>query len=129
MEKTKLNRFISKYYLNGIAESVIWNCLDDTLVTKVTDDAKSIVGEITCEKSGFPDAKFGINQTSKLRSVLNALGETIDVNVIAENDVSSAMKISDSKPLEAVPLINIAVPLKNFYKQTPREVALSQKLA
>jgi len=96
MEKTKLNRFISKYFLNGSAESVVWHCKDDVLSVKFVDDTKSIIGDVSCEKSNFPESEFGVNQTSKLRSLLNVVGETIDIDVRLKDDAAVMLQISDS---------------------------------
>jgi len=95
MEKTKLNRFISKYFLNGNAESVIWKS-NGVLSVKFVDDTKSLVGEVTCEKSGLPEAEFGVNQTSKLRSLLNVLGDTIDIDIKKKDGIAVQMNISDN---------------------------------
>lgn len=95
MEKTKLNRFISKYFLNGNTESVIWHS-NGSLSVKFVDETKSLVGEVNCEKSGFPESEFGVNQTSKLRSLLGVLGENIDIDIRKKDGVAVQMNISDS---------------------------------
>lgn len=95
MEKTKLNRFISKYFLNGSVESVVWHS-NGNLSVKFVDDTKTLVGEVICEKSNFPESEFGVNQTSKLRSLLGVLGENIDIEVKKKDSVSAQMNISDN---------------------------------
>lgn len=95
MEKTKLNKFISKYFLNGIVDSVIWHS-NGNLSTKFVDDTKSLVGEVLCEKSSFPNGEFGINQTSKLRSLLNVVGENVSIDIKSKDNVATMMNVFDS---------------------------------
>jgi len=95
MDKTKLNRFISKYYLNGMVESVAWKSTDD-LSVKFVDDTKSLVGEVVCSNAAFPESDFGVNQTSKLRSLLGVLGDKIEIDVNTKGGVASSLNIADS---------------------------------
>lgn len=95
MEKTKLNRFINKYFLNGSAESVVWHS-NGNLTVKFVDDTKSLVGEVVCDKPNFPESEFGVNQTSKLRSLLGVLGDNIDIDIRKKDGVAAQMNISDS---------------------------------
>jgi len=94
MEKTILSRFISKYFLNGNVESVLWKS-NGSLSVKFVDDTKSLVGEVSCKNSNFPEAEFGIDQTSKLKSLLSVLGEKVDIKVKSKDGKSSSMSISD----------------------------------
>lgn len=95
MEKTKLNKFISKYFLNGIVDSVIWHS-NGNLSTKFVDDTKSLVGEVSCDKASFPNGEFGINQTSKLRSLLNVVGENVSIDIKSKDNVATMMNVFDS---------------------------------
>lgn len=95
MEKTKLNRFISKYFLNGSVESVVWHS-NGALSVQFVDDTKSLVGDVVCENSKFPTCEFGINQTSKLKALLTTVGENIDINVRSKENISTVMDISDT---------------------------------
>ena len=95
MEKSILNKFISKYFLNGNVESVIWKS-NGSLSVKFVDDTKSLVGEVSCKNSNFPEAEFGINQTSKLKSLLSVVGDKIDVNIKEKEGKCSSMSISDN---------------------------------
>lgn len=95
MEKSKLNKFISKYYLNGIVDSVVWHS-NGTLSTKFVDDTKSLVGEVVCDKYQLPNGEFGINQTSKLKSLLSVIGDNIEVEVKSKNNISTLINIFDS---------------------------------
>ena len=94
MDKTILNKFISKYFLNGNVESVIWKS-NGSLSVKFVDDTKSLVGEVSCKEANFPEAEFGINQTSKLKSLLSVLGDKVDVNIESKDGKSALMAIFD----------------------------------
>lgn len=95
MDKVKLNKFISKYFLNGLVESAIWHSNGD-LSTKFVDDTKSLVGDVVCEKSSFPEGDFGINQTSKLRSLLGVVSDTITIDIKSRDNIATMMNISDT---------------------------------
>lgn len=95
MEKTKLNRFISKYFLNGNVESVAWKS-NGNLSVNFVDDSKSLIGEVVYEKAGYPEAEFGVNQTSKLKSLLGVLSENINVEVVEKDKICTTMKITDN---------------------------------
>ena len=46
MNKTRITRFIQKYNLAGLVESVAWKAADGKLVTRFISDDKTVLGEI-----------------------------------------------------------------------------------
>ena len=68
MDKQKLVRFINKYYLNGIAESVILKSdfVNQKLKTIFVSDDKTLIGIINLDKWDFEDAHIGIYNTERL---------------------------------------------------------------
>ncbi len=50
MEKQKLNRFVSKYNLAGLVESVKWESKDGSLNTSFISDDKSVLGSVTLKE-------------------------------------------------------------------------------
>lgn len=89
MDKNRLNRFISKYNLAGLVESVSWKTDKKTLSTRFISDDKTVLGAVTVEEFDFEDATVGVYNTNTLKSLLNVLG----------NDISLTLKKVDDKPV------------------------------
>ena len=50
MEKQSLNRFVSKYNLAGLVESVKWESKEGSLTTSFISDDKSVLGSVTMKE-------------------------------------------------------------------------------
>ena len=53
MQKSKLDKFISKYNLGGNVNSVKWKSNGDTLSTSFVTPDKSLLGSVTVDKFDF----------------------------------------------------------------------------
>ena len=89
MEKQSLNRFVSKYNLAGLVESVKWESKDGSLSTSFISDDKSVLGNVTMKEFDSSNASFGVYDTTKLTKMLSVLGDTVDFSI---NDI-------DGKPV------------------------------
>lgn len=89
MEKQSLNRFVSKYNLAGLVESVKWESKDGSLTTSFISDDKSVLGSVTMKEFDNSDASFGVYDTTKLTKMLSVLGDDVDFSI---NDI-------DGKPV------------------------------
>lgn len=89
MDKNRLNRFISKYNLAGLVESVQWNSENKTLSTRFISDDKTVLGLVTLSEFDFEDSVIGVYNTNTLKSLLNVLG----------NDINVSLKKVDEKPI------------------------------
>jgi hypothetical protein len=89
MEKQSLNRFVSKYNLAGLVESVKWESKEGSLTTSFISDDKSVLGSVTMSEFDSSDASFGVYDTTKLTKMLSVLGDDIDFSI---NDI-------DGKPV------------------------------
>jgi len=89
MEKQSLNRFVSKYNLAGLVESVKWESKDGSLTTSFISDDKSVLGSVTMNEFDASDATFGVYDTTKLTKMLSVLGNDVDFSI---NDI-------DGKPV------------------------------
>jgi hypothetical protein len=89
MEKQSLNRFVSKYNLAGLVESVKWESKDGSLSTSFISDDKSVLGSVSMKEFDGSDATFGVYDTSKLTKMLSVLGSDVDFTI---NDI-------DGKPV------------------------------
>ena len=89
MEKQSLNRFVSKYNLAGLVESVKWESSEGSLTTSFISDDKSVLGNVTMKEFDSSDASFGVYDTTKLTKMLSVLGDDVDFSI---NDI-------DGKPV------------------------------
>ena len=98
MNKQRLVRFINKYYLNGLAQSVILNINSEQqkLTTKFVSSDKTLLGLVEMDKWDFEDATIGIYTTEQLLKLLSVLDEDINVSVTKANDKAFSIKITDS---------------------------------
>ena len=98
MNKQKLVRFINKYYLNGIADSVVLksNSSEQKLFTRFVSSDKTLLGIIQLDKWTFEDAIIGVYTTEQLLKLLSVLDEDINFSISKSGDKSISMKITDS---------------------------------
>ena len=89
MEKQSLNRFVSKYNLAGLVESVKWESKDGSLNTSFISDDKSVLGSVSMKEFDGNDTSFGVYDTTKLTKMLSVLGDDVEFSI---NDI-------DSKPV------------------------------
>ena len=89
MEKQSLNRFVSKYNLAGLVESVKWESKEGSLTTSFISDDKSVLGSVTMKEFEGLDSEFGVYDTTKLTKMLSVLGNDVDFSI---NDI-------DGKPV------------------------------
>ena len=79
MNKAKLTRFIQKYSLGGLVESVAWKAGDNKLVTRFISDDKTVLGEIQLDNFVFTSPDLGVYTTSALSKLLSVVGEDIEL--------------------------------------------------
>jgi hypothetical protein len=95
MEKGKLNRFVQKYNLAGLVESVKWETKDNELTTAFISDDKSVLGKVTMKEFNFNDATFGVYDTSKLTKMLGVLGEAVEFEISDVEGKPVSLKFKD----------------------------------
>jgi hypothetical protein len=96
MEKGKLERFISKYYLGGAVPSVIWQSNGNEVYVKGITDSKDAMVMITLSEPVVPEGKYGVYDTSKLSSMLNVLGSDVTAEVKQFDGKNTGITFSDS---------------------------------
>ena len=96
MQKSKLDKFISKYNLGGNVNSVKWESSGNKLVTKFVTPDKSLLGEVVVDKFGFEGAELGIYQTDQLQKLLNVLTDDINLSLKKVGDKAISLKVSDN---------------------------------
>ena len=98
MNKQELVRFINKYYLNGVVNSVVLNSKSDTQVlsTRFISGDKTLLGDLTVDKWDFEDSDVGIYNTEQLLKLLSVMDNDIELSLSKSGNKSLALKVSDS---------------------------------
>jgi len=95
MQKTKLDRFIQKYNLNGNVNSVKWTSKDDALTTSFVTSDKSLMGNVKVDNVQFEDGDVGVYTTDLLQKLLGVLGDDVTLNVSKFGDKAVALKVKN----------------------------------
>ena len=96
MEKQNLNRFVSKYNLAGLVESVKWESKDGSLSTSFISDDKSVLGNVTMKEFDGTNSTFGVYDTTKLTKMLSVLGESVDFSINDIDGKAVSLKFKDN---------------------------------
>jgi len=96
MNKKRLNRFISKYYLNGTVNSIVLNSKSDKLSARFISGDKTLLGELSMDKSQIEECEVGVYNTEQLSKLLGVLDDDINISVVKSGDKSIALKVSDA---------------------------------
>lgn len=95
MEKSKIERFISKYNLGGACESVTFKSEGNTLSVRTISDDKNVLAEVSVDNIKFPEGEFGVYETKKLRSILSVLDENLTLKTVKSSGKATGIDISD----------------------------------
>ena len=95
MQKSKLNKFISKYNLGGNVNSVKWVSKADSLSTSFITPDKSLLGTVVADKISFEDSEMGVYQTDQLQKLLGVLGEDISMNLTKAGDRAVSLNVKN----------------------------------
>ena len=96
MNKKRLTRFINKYYLNGTVNSVVLNSKSDKLSARFISGDKTLLGELSMDKSQIEECEVGVYNTEQLSKLLGVLDDDINISVVKSEDKSIALKVSDA---------------------------------
>jgi len=96
IEKSKLERFISKYYLGGAIPSVNWESNGTELSVGGVTQGRDLVVLVTFDEKCLPEGKYGVFDTAKLSSMLNVLGSEIKVQPTEFNDKFVSLTLIDA---------------------------------
>jgi hypothetical protein len=96
MKKTTLEKFISKYYLAGAVESVIWKS-NGSLECDFVNETQDLVGNIKLHTNPMNAGNIGIYRTAQLSKILTALDDEIDVKFDGESTQLYSISLNDKK--------------------------------
>ena len=109
MNKIRLNRFIQKYNLAGLIESVTWKADGSKLVTKFISDDKTVLGELELDNFNFEAAELGIYTTSNLSKLLSVMGDDVELQVAKVEDKSIGLNFNSEGTKVSYQLADLAV--------------------
>jgi hypothetical protein len=109
MEKQKLSRFVSKYNLAGLVESVKWESKDGSLSTSFISDDKSVLGSVSMNEFEGTDSVLGVYDTTKLTKMLSVLGEGIEFSITDFDGKAVSLKFKDGSTAVNYMLADLSV--------------------
>jgi len=96
MQKTVIEQFISKYFLGGAADAVLWKSDGKTVEVSCISDDKNVLAKVRTDNITLPAGEYGVFNTSQLNSLLNVLEEKIELTLKTSKGRSVAFGMSDS---------------------------------
>ena len=132
MEKSKLEKFVSKYNLGGSCESVLWKSDGNDITVKCISDDKNVLGIVTVKDAKLDEGDYGIFDTKQLSSMLSVLGDAIKITTKKVGDRVSAIHLTDDNvKVDYVLADSAVIPAAPDLKQLPAfdiEIKLDQKV-
>ena len=109
MNKQSLLRFIQKYSLGGLIESVAWNAEGNKLSVRFISDDKTLLGEV--EFNAFTSTPFniGIYTTSLLKNMVGVLDSDIALKVEKSGDRAITLKLASDETETSYQLADLGV--------------------
>tara|TARA_B100000575_G_scaffold68927_1_gene53389 strand:- start:766 stop:1482 length:717 start_codon:yes stop_codon:yes gene_type:complete len=96
MDKSKLVKFINKYYLGGNVNTVAINFDGKGLSTRFVSGDKSLLGEVKLNNYSITEADFGVYQTDALLKMLSVLDNDISVDLVKAEEKAISLDAKDS---------------------------------
>lgn len=121
MNKNNLLKFIQKYSLGGLIESVAWNAEGKQLSVRFISDDKTLLGEVNF--NGFTSNPFniGIYTTSLLKNMISVLDNDLALKVDKMGDKAVSLKLSSDQTETSYQLADLGViPPVPDLKQLPK---------
>ena len=109
MNKNNLLKFIQKYSLGGLIESVAWNAEGTKLSVRFISDDKTLLGEV--EFNAFTSTPFnvGIYTTSLLKNMIGVLDSDIALKVDKVGDKAVSLKLNSDETETSYQLADLGV--------------------
>ena len=96
INKSKLQSIISKYYLNGLVQSVRWETKENKLSISFTSENKDIAGDLMCENSPVEDSEIAIFDTAQLNKLISVTNGELLLTLEKEHKIFSKLHIQDN---------------------------------
>jgi hypothetical protein len=109
MNKQNLLRFIQKYSLGGLIESVAWNAEGNKLSVRFISDDKTLLGEVEFNAFTSNSMNVGIYTTSLLKNMIGILDNDIALKVEKAGEKSVSLKLSSDETETSYQLADLGV--------------------
>ena len=109
MQKVKIDRFINKYSLNGVINTVRWKIKDNTLTTAFVTDDKGLMGSVSVDNVQVEDGLMGVYTTDQLQKLLNVVSDDVDISIVKIDDRCVKLKVGSSVANVEYPLSDLSV--------------------
>ena len=95
INKNELQSTISKYYLNGLVESVKWTIEDNTLEIDFQSPNKDMIGRVIHTNFPLENSEFAVYDTSKLNKLLGITSGEVVLELEKQQAIYTKLIISD----------------------------------
>ena len=95
MNKTKITRFIEKYFLGGLVENALWDVKNNVLTTRVDGDGTSFKAMVAMKDFDIEDCQLPVYDTDKLTKLFSVLESDVTLNVQKMDDTPIAVNAKD----------------------------------
>ena len=109
MNKNNLLKFIQKYSLGGLIESVAWNAEGTKLSVRFISDDKTLLGEVEYNAYTSTPMNVGIYTTSLLKNMIGVLDSDLTLKVDKAGEKSVSLKLSSDDTETSYQLADLGV--------------------
>ncbi len=109
MNKNNLLKFIQKYSLGGLIESVAWNADGKKLAVRFISDDKTLLGEVEYNAYTSTPMNVGIYTTSLLKNMIGVLDNDIALKVDKAGEKAVSLKLSSDDTETSYQLADLGV--------------------
>ena len=109
MNKNNLLKFIQKYSLGGLIESVAWNAEGTKLSVRFISDDKTLLGEVDFNAFTSNPFSVGIYTTSLLKNMIGVLDNDLILKVDKAGEKSVSLKLSSDETETSYQLADLGV--------------------
>jgi hypothetical protein len=95
INKSKLQSIISKYYLNGLVQSVRWLTESGKLSISFVSENKDICGDLICDSSPVENSEIAIFDTAQLNKLISVTNGELLLTLEKQHKIFSKMHIQD----------------------------------
>jgi hypothetical protein len=109
MNKNNLLKFIQKYSLGGLIESVAWNAEGTKLSVRFISDDKTLLGEVEFNAYTSTPMNVGIYTTSLLKNMIGVLDSDLTLKVDKAGEKSVSLKLASEETETSYQLADLGV--------------------
>ena len=109
MNKNNLLKFIQKYSLGGLIESVAWNAEGTKLSVRFISDDKTLLGEVEFNAYTSTPMNVGIYTTSLLKNMIGVLDSDLTLKVDKSGEKSVSLKLVSDETETSYQLADLGV--------------------